>query len=83
MNLIPDNLSFEEAEEYVKSLNNLTAEQRFEITCQLSDMKRQRIINDIKNERPEFTKQQLLIETIRRCCGENLALEFATAKGWK
>jgi hypothetical protein len=83
MNLIPENLSFEEAEEYVKTLENLTGEQRFEITCQLSDMKRQKIIDDIKKEHPEFTKQQLLIEIIRRCYGEKLAQEVATAKGWK
>lgn len=83
MNLIPENLSFEEAKEYVKTLKNLTGEQRLEITCQLSDMKRQRIIDDIKKEHPEFTKQQLLIEIIRRYYGEKLAQEVATAKGWK
>jgi hypothetical protein len=83
MNLIPENLSLEEAEEYVKTLKNLTGEQRFEITCQLSDMKRQKIFDDIKKEHPDFTKQQLLIEIIRRCYGEKLAQEVAAAKGWK
>jgi hypothetical protein len=83
MNLIPENLSLEEAEEYVKTLKDLTGEQRFEITCQLSDMKRQKIIDGIKKEHPEFTKQQLQIETIRRCYDDKLADEVATAKGWK
>lgn len=83
MNLIPDNLSLEEAEEYVKTLKNLTDEQRFEITCQLSDMKRQGIINDIKKEHPEFIEKQVKIETIRRCYGDKLADEVAAWKGWK
>jgi hypothetical protein len=83
MNLIPENLSLEEAEDYVKTLKDLNGEQRFEITCQLSDMKRHKIIDDIKKEHPEFTKQQLIIEIIRRCYGEKLAQEVADAKGWK
>jgi hypothetical protein len=83
MNLMPDNLSLEEAEEYVKTLKDLTGEQRFEITCQLSDMKRQKIIDDIKKEHPEFTEKQVKIETIRRCYGDKLADEVAAAKGWE
>ena len=83
MNPIPENLSLEEAEEYVETLKDLTGEQRFEITCQLSDMKRQKIIDDIKKEHPEFTEKQVKIETIRRCYGDKLADEVATAKGWK
>jgi hypothetical protein len=83
MKLIPENLSLEEAEEYVKTLKDLTGEQRFEITCQLSDMKRQRIIDDIKKEHPAFTEKQVKIETIRRCYGDKLADEVAAAKGWK
>jgi hypothetical protein len=83
MNLIPENLNLEEAEEYVKTLKDLTGEQRFEITCQLSDIKRKGIIDDIKKEHPEFTEQQVKIETIRRCYGDKLADEVAAAKGWK
>ena len=83
MDLIPENLSLEEAEDYVKTLKDLTGEQRLEITFKLSDMKRQRIIDEIKKEHPDFTKQQLQIETIRRCYGDKLADEVATAKGWK
>jgi hypothetical protein len=83
MSLIPDNLSLEDAEKYVNTLKNLTCEQRFEITCQLSDMKRQRIIDEIKKEHPEFTENQVKIETIRRCYGEKLSQEVAAAKGWK
>ena len=69
MNLIPENLSYEEAEEYVKTLNvkDLTGEQRFLISCQLSDMKRQKLIDDIKKEHPDFTKKQVILEVIRRC----------------
>jgi hypothetical protein len=85
MNLIPENLSYEEAEEYVKTLNakDLTGEQRLEITFQLSDMKRQRIIDDVKKEHPDFTEKQVKIETIRRCYGDKLADEVAAWKGWK
>ncbi|GEM_PF-6043589 len=83
MNLIPENLSLEEAEEYVKTLKGLSGEQSFEISSQLSDMKRQRIIEDIKKEHPEFTEKQVKIETIRRCYGEDLAQKVAAWKGWK
>jgi hypothetical protein len=83
MNLIPENLSLEEAEEYVKTLKNLTGEQRFQITCELSDMKRQGIINDIKKEHPDFTEKQVILEVIRRCYGEKLAEEVAASKSWK
>jgi hypothetical protein len=85
MNLIPENLSLEEAEEYVKTLNlkDLTNSQRFEITCRLSDMKRQEIIDDIKKEHPDFTKKYVILEVIRRCYGEKLAEEVAASKSWK
>jgi len=83
MNLIPENLSLEEAEEYVKTLKNLTGEQRFEITCQLSDMKRLGIIDDIKKEHPEFIEKQVKIKVIRRCYGEELAQKVAAWKGWQ
>lgn len=83
MNLIPENLSLEEAEDYVKTLKDLTGEQRLEITFKLSDMKRQRIIDDIKKEHPYFTEKQVKIEVIRRCYGDKLADEVAVAKGWK
>ena len=85
MNLIPENLSYEEAEEYVKTLNvkDLTNSQRFEITCQLSDMKRQEIIDGIKKEHPDFTKKQVVLEVIRVCYGEKLAEEVAASKSWK
>jgi hypothetical protein len=85
MNLIPENLSYEEAEEYVKTLNlkDLTNSQRFEITCRLSDMKRQEIIDDIKKEHPDFTKKYVILEVIRRCYGEKLAEEVAASKSWK
>lgn len=82
MNLIPENLSFEEAEEYVKTLKNLTGEQRFEITCQLSDMKRQKLIDDIKKEHPEFAEKQVKLEVIRRCYGEELAQKVSASKSW-
>ncbi len=85
MNLIPENLSYEEAEEYVKTLNvkDFTNSQRFEITCQLSGMKRQKIIDDIKKEHPDFTKKQVILEVIRVCYGEGLAQKVTTWKGWK
>jgi hypothetical protein len=85
MNLIPENLSYEEAEEYVKTLNvkDLTGEQRLIISCQLSDMKRQKIIDEIKKEHPDFTKKQVILEVIRRCYGEKLAEEVAASESWK
>jgi hypothetical protein len=82
MKLIPDNISIEEMQKQFETLKNLTGEQRFEITCQLSDMKRQRIIGDIKKEHPDFTEKQVKIEVIRRCYGDDLAQKVAASKGW-
>jgi hypothetical protein len=83
MNLIPDNATIEEMQKQFETLQNLTGEQRLQIAFELSDKKRQKIVDDIKKEHPEFTKQQLRIETIRRCYGDKLADEVAAAKGWK
>jgi len=83
MNLIPDNANIEEMQKQFETLQNLTGEQRLQIAFDLSDKKRQKLIDDIKKEHPEFTKQQLILEIIRRCYGEKLAQEVATAKGWK
>ncbi len=83
MNLIPKDTTIDALQKQFETLKNLTGEQRLQIAFELSDKKRQKIIDDIKKEHPEFTKQQLTIETIRRCYGDKLADEVAAAKGWK
>jgi hypothetical protein len=83
MNLIPDNANIDEMRKQFEILQNMTGEQRAEISFELSDKARQELIDDIKKQHPEFTKQQLIIEIIRRCYGEKLAQEVVAAKGWK
>ncbi len=83
MNYIPFDTTPEAYKKHIEYLRGLTGEQRLEIAFELSDKARQELIADIKKQHPEFTKQQLIIEIIRRCYGEKLAEEVATAKGWK
>jgi hypothetical protein len=64
-------------------LEHIGIEGRAEMTFQLSDKARQELIADIKRQHPELTKQQLIVEIIRRCYGEKLAQEVTAAKGWK
>jgi len=83
MNLIPDGTKIDEMRREFEILQNMTGEQRLQIAFELSDKARQELIDDIKKRHPEFTKQQLIIEIIRRCYGEELAQKVAAAKGWK
>jgi hypothetical protein len=68
---------------HIEYLRSLTGAQRMEIAFELSDKARQELIDDIKKQHPEFTEQQVKVEIIRRCYGEKLANEVATAKGRK
>jgi hypothetical protein len=54
-----------------------------EIAFDLSDKARQKLIDDIKKQHPEFTRRQVILEVIRRCYGEELSRKVAAAKGWK
>ncbi len=83
MDYIPDGTTPEAHRKHIEHLRSLTPAQRAEIAFELSDKARQKLIDDIKKQHPEFTKQQLIIEIIRRCYGEKLAQEVAAAKGWK
>jgi hypothetical protein len=83
MNLIPKDTTIDALRKQFEILERIGIEGRAEMIVELSDKARQELIDDIKKEHPEFTKQQLLIEIIRRCYGEKLAQEVATAKGWK
>jgi hypothetical protein len=83
MNYIPPGMTLEEHKKHIEYIRSLTPSQRAEISFELSDKARQELIDDIKKQHPEFTKQQLTLETIRRRYGEKLAQEIATAKGWK
>jgi hypothetical protein len=83
MDYIPPDMTIEEHRKQIEYLRSLTPAQRAEISFKLSDEARQKLIDDIKKQHPEFTKQQLILEIIRRCYGEKLAQEVAAAKGWK
>jgi hypothetical protein len=83
MNLIPKDTTVEALRKQFEILERIGIEGRAEMTFELSDKARQELIDDIKKQHHEFTKQQLIIEIIRRCYGEKLAQEVATARGWK
>ncbi len=83
MNLIPNDTTIDALRKQFEILERIGIEGRAEMTFQLSDEARQKLIDDIKKQHPEFTKQQLILEIIRRCYGEKLAQEVAAAKGWK
>jgi hypothetical protein len=83
MNYIPSDTTIDALQKQFEILERIGIEGRAEMTFQLSDKARQELIADIKNQHPEFTEQQLKKEIIRRCYGEKLAEEVATAKGWK
>jgi hypothetical protein len=83
MNLIPDDTTIDALRKQFEILERIGIEGRAEMTFELSDKARQELIEDIKKQHPEFTKQQVIIEVIRRCYGEELSLKVAAAKGWK
>jgi len=83
MNIISDDANIDEMKRQFEILQNMTGEQRLEIAFELSDKSRQKLIANIKQQYPEFTKRQVLNEVIRRCYGEKLFQEVAAAKGWK
>ena len=82
MNLIPADTTIDALRKQFEILERIGIEGRAEMTFELSDKARQELIDDIKKQHPEFTKQQLIIEIIRRCYGEKLFREIAAAKGW-
>ena len=82
MDYIHPDTSPEAHRKQIEILQKMTGEQRLQITFEMSDKSRQELIDDIKKQHPEFTKQQLIIEIIRRCYGEKLFREIAAAKGW-
>jgi hypothetical protein len=83
MNLIPNDTTIDALQRQFEILERIGIEGRAEMTFELSDKARQELIADIKKQHPEFTKQQVIIETIRRCYGEELSQKVAAAKGWK
>ncbi len=83
MNLIPRDTTIDALRKQFEILERIGIEGRAEMTFQLSDKARQELIADIKKQHPEFTEQQVRLEVIRRCYGEELAQKVAAAKGWK
>ena len=83
MNYIPLDTTPDAHRKQIEYLRSLTGEQRAQISFDLSNKARQELIDDIKEQHPEFTRCQVINEVIRRCYGEELAQKVATAKGWK
>ena len=82
MDYIPPDTSLEAHRKQIEILRKIPPERRSLISFELSDNVRQNAIAGIKKQHPEFTKQQLIIEIIRRCYGEELSQKVAAAKGW-
>jgi hypothetical protein len=82
MDYIPPDTSPEAYRKQIEILRKMTGEQRLQITFEMSDKARQKLIDDIKKQHPEFTKQRIIIEIIHRCYGEELSQKVAAAKGW-
>jgi hypothetical protein len=83
MNLIPSDTTIEALRKQFEILERIGIEGRAEMTFELSDKARQELIDDIMKQHPGFTKQQVILEVIRRCYGEELSQKVAAAKGWK
>lgn len=83
MNPIPADTTIDALRKQFEILERIGIEGRAEMAFELSDKARQELIDDIKKQHPEFAQQQLIIEIIRRCYGEELSQKVATAKGWK
>ncbi len=83
MNLIPKDTTVEALRKQFEILKRIGIEGRAKMTFELSDKARQELIANIKKQHPEFTKQQIKLEVIRRCYGEELSRKVAAAKGWK
>jgi hypothetical protein len=83
MNLIPKDTTIDALRKQFEILERIGIEGRAEMTAELSDRARQKVIDDIKKELPDFTEKQVMLEVIRRCYGEKLAEEVSASKSWK
>lgn len=80
---IPEDMTLEEAAQQFEIIRKMSPEDRAMLASELTDRARQELIADIMKQHPEFTRQQVTREVIRRCYGEELYREIAAAKGWK
>jgi len=80
---IPEDMTLQEAAQRFEIIRKMSPEDRAMLASELTDRARQELIADIMEQHPEFTRQQVTREVIRRCYGEKLYREIAAAKGWK
>ena len=83
MRILPSDTTIDALRKQFEILQNITGGQRLQMAFELSNKARQELIADIKKQHPDFTKQRVILEVIRRCYGEKLYREVASAKGWK
>jgi len=83
MDYIPADTTPQAHKKQVEILRKMSPEKRALISFELSDNVRQNAIAGIKKQHPDFTRQQIINEVIRRCYGEEVFREIAAAKGWK
>ncbi len=83
MDYIPADTTQDAYRKQIEILRDMSPEDRAMLASELTDRARQELIADIMKQHPEFTRQQVMREVIRRCYGEELYREIAAAKGWK
>ncbi len=83
MKLIPNDTTIDAMRKQFEILERIGIEGRAEMTFELSDKAREGLIADIKKQYPAFTKQQVIVEVIRRCYGEELSQKVAVSKDRK
>jgi predicted ArsR family transcriptional regulator len=83
MNLIPKDTTIDALRKQYEILERIGIEGRAKMTFELSDKARQKVIDDIEKEHPEFIEKLVKLEVIRRCYGDELAQKVAAWKGWK
>jgi len=83
MDYIPADTTQDAYRKQIEIIRKMLPEDRAMLASELTDRARQELIADIMEQHPEFTRQQVTREVIRRCYGEELYREIAAAKGWK
>ena len=83
MDYIPPDTTRDAHKIQIEILRKMMPEKRALISFELNDNVRQNVISGIRKLHPDFTKQQIIKEVLRKCYGEELFRGIAAAKGWK
>jgi hypothetical protein len=78
---IPADTSKEAYLKEIELIRKMSPEQRAARAFDLTDSMRENAIAGIKSEHPEYTREQIRNELLRRLVGERMYAEIARAKG--